>query len=168
MGCCFPTDAARLSASRFLRCASNTAVLPPFCLPQIPLRAIMGLRGLSRVVPHGQTKSVRSVPHCEQRNRNSVSGTSPRPASPAGQRRPGAGMTCRTPAPARSRCAASFGCRQVAGHRQSIASASWPQIRIGGREGQLAKTEPGSPEARFGRPFMPAAGGARPLTRSRW
>jgi hypothetical protein len=27
------------------------------------------------------TKSVRSVPHCEQRNRSAVSGTSPRPAS---------------------------------------------------------------------------------------
>jgi hypothetical protein len=45
-------------------------------LPGLPSRAAHHGLGLSREVT---MKSVRSVPHCEQRNRSSVSGTSPRP-----------------------------------------------------------------------------------------
>jgi hypothetical protein len=46
--------------------------------PGSPSRAAHHGCGLSRDVT---TKSVRSVTHCEQRNRSSVSGTSPRPAA---------------------------------------------------------------------------------------
>ena len=64
--------------SQRIRIRGPRTILVQINHPATPPRAAHHGCGLSRDVT---TKSVRSVPHCEQRNRSSVSGTSPRPNS---------------------------------------------------------------------------------------